>query len=86
MKMLAKKVSLMLCMMIVLVPALVQAESGGRGRYLFRKDCRTCHGKEGHAANLTPQSKTSKEWQDFFENDKHQAKADVWTEISYNFV
>jgi len=75
-----KKATVILCMLMVLAPALTQA-AGGRGRYLFRKDCRTCHGADGHATKLTPQSKTSEQWKAFFENDKHQAKAEVWQEV-----
>jgi len=63
----------------------VLAAEGGnpkKGKYLYKKNCKTCHvaGAEGGA--LTPLSKTMSQWDRFFSRDKHQAKPDVWGDYS----
>jgi cytochrome c5 len=64
--------------------AVLAAEGGNpkKGKYLYKKECKTCHvaGAEGGA--LTPLSKTMSQWDRFFDRDKHQAKPEVWTGFS----
>jgi len=49
-----------------------------KGKYLFRKTCRTCHLEGGSAKELSPVSKTQAEWQKIFDNiDALQCK-DSW--------
>ena len=53
-----------------------------KGKYLYRKNCRTCHIDGGSAKELSPVSKTQAQWQRVFENiDKLQCK-DVWSKLS----
>ena len=42
--------------------------NGRKGKYLFRKNCRTCHIENGSAKELSPISKTQADWQATFEN------------------
>jgi mono/diheme cytochrome c family protein len=45
-------------------------EGGGnarKGKYLFRKNCRTCHSDGGSAAALSPDTKTQAQWQRAFQ-------------------
>lgn len=52
--------------MIVTVSAVALAEGGNarKGKYLYRKSCRTCHGVT--ASDLSPMSKTQAEWTKVF--------------------
>lgn len=60
------------------------AEGGNpkKGKYLYKKNCKSCHVAEAEGGALTPLSKTMSQWDRFFDRDKHQAKPDVWTEFS----
>ncbi len=52
--------------MLVSVTAVALAESGNarKGKYLYRKNCRTCHGET--ASDLSPMSMTQAEWTKVF--------------------
>lgn len=60
-------VSIFAALVLVIVAAAVAtAESGNarKGKYLYRKSCRTCHGVS--ASDLSPMSKTQAEWTKVF--------------------
>jgi len=44
--------------------------NGRKGKYLFRKNCRTCHIENGTAAALSPISKTQADWVKVFKKDE----------------
>ncbi len=49
-----------------------------KGKYLYRKNCRTCHVPGGKAKELSPISKTQAQWQKVFEEtDKLACKAQL---------
>lgn len=52
--------------LIMAVAAMAMAEGGNarKGKYLYRKNCRTCHGES--ASDLSPMSKTQAEWTRIF--------------------
>lgn len=53
-----------------------------KGKYLFRKNCRSCH-KEGAAATpLSPNSKTQAQWERAFDRFERLECADEWKQIS----
>ena len=67
---------LLLTLVIVLVSMLFSssafaAKKGNarKGKYLFRKNCRSCHIENGAASALSPISKTQAQWVAVFEND-----------------
>ena len=50
--------------------------SGGsetKGRYYFKKTCKTCHKKGGEGYEVTPLTKTTAQWKAYFETGKHAA-------------
>ena len=62
----------------------IAADKGNarKGKYLYRKNCRTCHIDGGSAKELSPVSKTQAQWQRVFKNiDKLQCK-DEWSKLS----
>ncbi len=48
--------------------------SDKKGKYFYKKTCKVCHGKKGKGGELTPMSKTIKQWERFFKKDKHTKK------------
>ena len=61
--------------LIVATPLLTaQAPAKGsdtKGKFYFKKNCKSCHVKGGEAMELTPLSKTQAQWKKFFEAGKH---------------
>jgi len=64
--------------------AAIAAEGGNpkKGKYLFKKNCKSCHVADTEGGALTPLSKTMSQWDRFFDRDKHQAKPAVWKDFS----
>ena len=53
-----------------------------KGKYLFRKNCRTCHMNGGTAIELSPISKTQAEWEKVFAQCNQLQCKDVWAKLS----
>ncbi|BDU77362.1 c-type cytochrome [Mesoterricola sediminis] len=47
--------------------------SDTKGKFYFKKQCKTCH--EKGAAALTPLSRTQAQWRKFFDAGKHKGEA-----------
>jgi hypothetical protein len=70
-------------MLIVSLSLGLAQESGNarKGKFLFRKNCRTCHVQGGSAKELSPVSKTQAQWDEVFKNiDKLKCK-DQWAQL-----
>lgn len=60
---------------------LAQAEGNWRkGKYLFRKNCRTCHAAGGEAKELSPVTFKQAQWQAIFDGDKFPCQ-DKWPQM-----
>ncbi|RJQ58240.1 MAG: cytochrome c [Desulfobacteraceae bacterium] len=46
-----------------------------KGKYLFRKNCRSCHQEGGSAKDLSPVDKTQADWTAAFAKDAQQSLA-----------
>ena len=57
--------------------------NGRKGKYLFRKSCRSCHTEQGPAVELSPVSKTQAEWTKVFEADAYKSLSckDEWEKL-----
>ena len=44
-----------------------------KGKYYFKKTCKTCHA-EGKSKVVTPLSKTQAQWKQFFQTGKHKGE------------
>jgi cytochrome c5 len=53
-----------------------------KGKYLYRKNCRTCHIAGGTAKDLSPNSKTQAQWQRTFGAYEKLACKDEWKKLS----
>lgn len=66
-----------LFLLVATVTAVTAAEGGNpkKGKFLYKKTCRSCHaaGSEGQA--LTPMSKTQAQWDRHFQKGTHPDKA-----------
>jgi len=66
--------------------AVVSAGDGNfrKGKYTFRKSCRTCHNDQGTAVALSPDSKTQAQWKRIFKPGKHKKLgcAAEWEKLS----
>jgi len=73
------KILIILALVACSATLVIAAEGGNakKGKYLFKKTCKTCHvaGAEGGA--LTPLSKTMSQWDRFFDRDKHKDKPEA---------
>lgn len=53
-----------------------------KGKYTFRKNCRTCHVEGGSAKALSPIDKTQAQWDEVFKNLDKLACKKEWTKLS----
>jgi hypothetical protein len=67
----------------VLGAGLAQEKGNARkGKYLFRKNCRSCHVNGGSAKELSPLSKTQAQWDEVFKNIGQLKCKDQWAGLS----
>jgi cytochrome c5 len=80
----AKKLIVCLVILAFTASAALAAEGGNprKGKYLYKKTCRTCHSPGQAGGDLTPQSKTQAQWDRFFKENKHRAKPAIWKKYS----
>lgn len=45
--------------------------SDKKGKYWFKKSCKSCHGASGDGGEVTPMSKTMKQWERYFKKGVH---------------
>jgi len=71
-------------LMTFVATAALAAEGGNpkKGKYLYKKECKTCHVEGAEGGKLTPLNKTQAQWDRFFEKDKHKAKPEALKKFS----
>jgi mono/diheme cytochrome c family protein len=64
--------------------SLASAEKGNarKGKYLYRKNCRTCHCEGGSAKPLSPIDKTQAQWDEVFQTTDTLPCKDQWAKLS----
>ena len=62
-------------LLLALPAAAEQKGSDTKGKFYFKKNCKSCHVEGGAAKALTPLSKTQTQWKKFFEGGKHKGDA-----------
>lgn len=78
------KVLIVVVMVVFASTAVLAAEGGNsrKGKYLYKKSCKPCHVDGAEGAELTPLSKTQKQWDRFFEKNKHKKNPDALNKFS----
>ena len=55
--------------------------SDKKGKFFFKKTCKSCHGSKDDGGEVTPMSKTIKQWERAFKKDKHYKGAKYSTDF-----
>ena len=71
---LVKIASIFLAILFVVSSVGMAVEGGNpkKGKYLYKKHCKSCHSEEGKGGELTPMSKTMAQWDRFFKKNGDQ--------------
>ena len=82
-----KKIGLLFIVLVFLFVfiGLALAEEKGnarKGKYTYRKNCRTCHVGGGSAKELGPISKTQAQWDEVFKGIENLKCKDQWAKLS----
>lgn len=73
-------IALLLVAMFTTTALAVDGGNPRKGKHLYKKSCKTCHSAGDEAGELTPMSKTMKQWDRVFEKKKHDQ--DAWKDLS----
>jgi cytochrome c5 len=57
------------------------AGSATKGRFHFKKSCKSCHVKGGEGGEVTPLSKTQEQWKRYFAKGVHNKGTQKLTDI-----
>lgn len=57
-------------------PLAAQGGSDTKGKFFFKKTCKSCHAPAGAAKEITPLSKTQAQWKAYFAAGKHKKGAE----------
>lgn len=73
-----RKMVATLGVLAVAVASVALAGSGNetKGKYYFKKNCKTCHTKGAAGGEVTPLTKTQEQWKRFFTNGTHKKGAE----------
>lgn len=84
-----KRISLALLVIVCMLSfaSVAVSENKGnprKGKYLFRKQCRSCHKEGATAKDLSPSSKTQAQWERAFKKEKYEAYPchEEWAKLS----
>jgi len=58
------------------LPLAAEGGSDTKGKFFFKKTCKTCHAPGGSAKEVTPLSKTQAQWKAYFAAGKHKKGAE----------
>ena len=60
----------------LVAPLAAQGGSDTKGKFFFKKTCKSCHVSGGSAKEVTPLSKTQAQWKAYFAAGKHKKGAE----------
>lgn len=71
--------------LVSLAATVALAAEGGnpkKGKYLYKKTCKSCHVAGGGGKAMTPLSKTQAQWDRYFQKGDHPKKGEAWKALS----
>jgi len=74
---------LLIALVLIFTATSVLAVEGGnsrKGKYLFKKNCKSCHSEGAEGGNVTPLNKTQAQWDRMFKKADHDQSA--WEGLS----
>ena len=79
-----QKLVIVMLLVAFATTTVVAAEGGNpkKGKYLFKKNCKSCHSEGATAGDLTPLAKTQAQWDRFFDKDKHEKNPEGFKGLS----
>ncbi len=57
---------------VLAAPLAAEGGSDTKGKFYFKKTCKSCHAAGGSAKEVTPLSKTQAQWKAYFATGKHK--------------
>ncbi|MBP7618883.1 MAG: cytochrome c, partial [Geothrix sp.] len=60
----------------LVAPLAAQGGSDTKGKFFFKKTCKSCHAPGAAATEVTPLSKTQAQWKAYFAAGKHKKGAE----------
>jgi len=68
-----KKIIITLLLIAFTATSALAVEGGNpkKGKYLFKKNCKSCHTEGAEGGPVTPLNKTMSQWDKFFSGNKH---------------
>jgi cytochrome c5 len=76
-----KAVTFVVALLVLVAGLSLAAGSDSKGKFYFKKSCKTCHGKGGAGGELTPLTKTQDQWKRYFDKGMHKKGAEKLTDI-----
>ena len=65
----------------LVAPLAAQGGSDTKGKFFFKKTCKSCHAAGKSAKEITPLSKTQAQWKAYFAAGKHNKGKDALTKV-----
>ena len=59
----------------------IEGGNARKGKYLYKKNCKICHGADSKAGELTPMSKTMAQWDRYFKRKAKKHPGDVMQKL-----
>ncbi len=53
-----------------------------KGKYLFKKNCKSCHSEGAEGGEIVPKTKISSRWDSYFEEGKAEHPGDIFKKLS----
>lgn len=77
-----KKIMITLLLVAFAASSALAVDGGNpkKGKYLFKKNCKSCHTEGAEGGPVTPLKKTMAQWDRFFSKNKHPEG--VWDDFS----
>lgn len=67
--------------LLAVVAVVAAGGSETKGKFYFKKTCKTCHAKGAAGGEVTPLTKTQAQWKAYFAAGKHEKGKDPLTKI-----